>query len=249
MENTEAAGAQASGMFIIIDGLDGSGKSLIVNGLAEHFKNQGKKVFELKEFWKTSNSLPEPEELFGYDVIITAEPTYSMVGIAIRQEIIKNHNRNYSVLATATAFSLDRLILYKRIIIPLLEKGKIIIQDRSVTTSIVYQPIQAEPLSLAKVLGLEGNRLALENRPDLLIIADVNAEVCAERLAARSDKKDNAIFENLAFQKKAYKRFKSKWFRKLFEERGSKVVYLDADKSKQEVVNSAIKFCEEYSEN
>ena len=45
-----------TGKFIIIDGLDGSGKSLIVNGLADYLKKKGKKVFELKEFWKTSNS-------------------------------------------------------------------------------------------------------------------------------------------------------------------------------------------------
>jgi len=237
------------GFFIIIDGLDGSGKSLIVNGIAEHLKAQGKKVFELKEFWKTSHLLPEPGELNEYDVIISAEPTYSMVGVAIREEIIRNNDRTYSALATATAFSLDRLVLYKRLVIPLLEKGKTIIQDRSVTTSIVYQPIQAEPLSLGKVLGLEGNKLALEHRPDLLIITDVKAEVCAQRLSARDDKKDNAIFENLTFQKKAYKRFKSKWFRKLFEEKGSKVVYLDADKPKQEVVNDAVKLYEEFSEN
>lgn len=236
------------GFFVIIDGLDGSGKSLIVNGLADYLKQQGKKVFELKEFWKTSHTLPEPEELNEYDVIISAEPTYSMVGVAIRQEIIRNNDRNYSALATATAFSLDRLVLYKRLIIPLLEKGKTIIQDRSVTTSIAYQPIQAEPLSLAKVLGLEGNRLALEHRPDLLIISDVKAEVCLERLGNRDDKKDNAIFENLAFQKKAYKRFRSKWFRKLFEERGSKVVYLDADRPKQEVVSDAVKLYDEFSE-
>jgi len=240
---------ETKGFFVIIDGLDGSGKSLIVNGLAEHFKSQGKKVFELKEFWKTAHTLPEPEELYEYDVIISAEPTYSLVGCAIREEIIKNNQRQYSALATATAFSLDRLVLYKRIMIPLLEKGKTIIQDRSVTTSIAYQPIQAEPLSLAKVLGLEGNRLALEHRPDLLIIADVKADVCIERLGKRDDKKDNVIFENLAFQKKAYKRFKSKWFKKLFEEQGSKVVYLDASKPKEEVVSAAIKLFEEFSKN
>lgn len=236
------------GFFVIIDGLDGSGKSLVVNGLAEHLKKKGKKVFELKEFWKNSSSLPEPEDLFDYDLIISAEPTYSFVGRAIREEIIRHNDRNYSVLATATAFSLDRLILYKRLILPLLKKGKTIIQDRSVTTSIVYQPIQAEPLSLSKVLSLEGNKLALENRPDLLIIADVNAETCIERLGKRDDKKDNAIFENLAFQKKAYKRFKSKWFRRLFEEQGSKVVYLDADKPKQEVISAAIRLFEDLSE-
>jgi len=235
------------GFFVIVDGLDGSGKSTIVNALAEHLKKQGKKVFELKDYWKTSASLPQPEELYEYDAIISAEPTFSLIGKAIREEIIRDNKRDYSALTTATAYSLDRLILYRRVIIPLLEQGKTIIQDRSVTTSIVYQPIQAEPLSLKKLLKLEGNALALQHRPDLLIIANVKAEACIQRLGGRAEKKDNVIFENLGFQKKAYKRFRSKWFRKLFEERGSRVVYLDANKTKEDVVKEAIKLFEEFS--
>jgi dTMP kinase len=236
------------GFFVIVDGLDGSGKSLIVSGLAEHLKKKGKKVFELKEFWKTSHSLPEPEELYDYDVIVSAEPTYSFVGGAIRDELIKSSRRSYSAHTTASAYALDRVILYKRIILPLIANGKTVIQDRSVTTSIIYQPIQAEPLSLAKVLSLEGNKLALENRPDLLIITDAKPEVCIERLSRRSEKKDSSIFENTEFLKKAYKRFRSKWFKKLFEERGSKVVYLDASKSKEEAVADAVKLLEEFSD-
>ncbi|MBN2459455.1 dTMP kinase [Candidatus Woesearchaeota archaeon] len=237
----------AKGFFVIIDGLDGSGKSTITQGLSGHLKLQGKKVFELKEYWKSSGSLPEPEELFGYDVIVSAEPTSTLVGKAIREEIIKDNNRHYSALATATAFSLDRLILYKRLIIPLLEKGKTIIQDRSVTTSIIYQPIQAEPISLDALLSLEGNSLALQHRPDMLIIADLKPELCMQRLEGRSDKKDGVIFENLEFQQKAYGRFRSDWFRKLFEEQGSRVVYLDVDKSREEVMQDAVALYNKFS--
>ena len=233
------------GKFIIIDGPDGSGKSHIVQGLADYLRTEGKRVFDLKEFWRTSHSLPEPEELYEHDVILSAEPTFSLIGGAIRDELVKDNKRHYPALTTATAFSLDRLILYKRIIIPLLEKGKTVIQDRSVTTSIVYQPIQDEPLELDVVLGLEGNKLALEYRPDLLIITDVKPETCLERLAGRS-KKDHAIFENLEFQKKAYERFKSKWFKELFEKKGSKVVYLDASKSKHEVIQNAVGVYKEF---
>lgn len=231
---------KTKGFFIMIDGLDGSGKSTITNGLAEYLKNQGKKVFELKEYWKHHHSLPEPEELYNYDVIISAEPTHSLVGLAIREEIIRDNKRHYSALTTATAFSLDRLILYKRIIIPLLEKGKTIIQDRGITSSIAYQPIQAEPVSLENLLSLEGNKLAMEYRPDLILIVDIKAEDCLKRLGKRSDKNDSAIFENLAFQKKLYERFTSKWFRKLFEEQGSRVVYIDAAKDKESVLRQAI---------
>jgi len=244
MEQEKEAGKR---VFIIIDGPDGSGKSTVVQGLAGYLKSKGKKVFDLKDYWKHSHSLPEPEELYDYDVIVSAEPTFSLVGGAIRDELVKDNHRFYSAFTTATAFALDRLILYQRIIIPLLKKGKTVIQDRSVTTSIVYQPIQAEQISLKKILSLEGNQLALKYRPDILIIADIKPELCIQRLEGRSEKQDNVIFENLEFQKKAYKRFKSKWFRKLFEERGSKVAYLDTSRSKEEVVNEAIRIYECYA--
>jgi dTMP kinase len=236
----------SKGFFIIIDGLDGSGKSTVVQILTDYLKVKGERVFELKDYWKLSHGLPEPEELYDYDFIISAEPTYSMIGGAIRDELIRQNKRKYSAFTTATAYALDRLILYKRIIIPLLEKGKTIIQDRGVTTSIIYQPIQAEPLQLSKVLSLEGNKLAMQHRPDLLIIADTKPELCIERLNKRIDKKDNVIFENLKFQKKAYERFKSKWFSQLFTRRGSKIVYLDTSKTKEELMNDVIKLYEEF---
>jgi len=228
------------GVLIIIDGIDGSGKTTIVQGLAEYLRRKNKKVFDLKEYWKHSHSLPEPEKLYKYDIIISAEPTFSLVGGAIRNELIRENKRNYSALTTATAFSLDRLILYKRIIIPLLKKGKTIIQDRGLTTSLVYQPVQAEPLSLKKILSLEGNKLALRYRPDLLVITDTKPEVCIRRLSRRAEKKDHAIFEELSFQGKAYKRFKSRWFKELFRRKGSRLVHLDTGKTKQEVINNMI---------
>lgn len=236
------------GKFIIIDGLDGCGKSTIIRSLSHYLRKRGKEIFDFRDYWTESHSLPEPEELYGYDVILTAEPTFSLIGAAIRQEFIKDNLRHYSALETATAFSLDRLVLYRRIIIPLLKKGKTIIQDRSVTTSIIYQPIQAEPLHLGQVLSLEGNKLALTHGPDLLIIVNVNPRTCLKRLAGRGTKKDQVIFENLDFQQKAYERFMSPWFKHMFEGRGSKVVYLDANKTKEEVIGKSISVYKQFIE-
>jgi len=235
-----------TGLLVMIDGPDGSGKSLILQGIAEHLKGRGKKIFDLKEYAKNHHSLPEPEELYEYEIILSAEPTHAYLGRSIRDEIIRDNQRDYSALITAIAYSLDRLILYKRIIIPLLRKGKTIIQDRGVTTSLVYQPIQAEPLELSDILSLEGNKLALEHRPDLLIITRADPETCLRRLDERKHKKDHAIFEKLEFQRKVYERFNSKWFRELFEEKGSKVVYLDATKTKEEVIKTAIDVYNEF---
>lgn len=214
----------------MVDGIDGSGKASIIKSLTDWAENKKLKILDLKNYWKTKHTFPEPEEISEYDVIISAEPTFSMIGQAIREEIVRENNRAYSAWTTAEAFSLDREILYRRVIIPALEQGKIIFQERGVTTSIVYQPVQKESVELKKILELSGNKLALEYRPDLIIIATVDPKEAIKRLAERN-KKDNSIFEKLPFLEKVDERFTAPWFRELMEARGSKIVYLKTDKT------------------
>ncbi len=220
------------GFFLMIDGLDGSGKGTAIKSLVSYLEAKGMKAFSLHDYWKNSNNIPELEEVEGYDVIVSAEPTFSMVGKVIREEIVRNsHNRRYSALSTAHAFALDREILYKKLIIPALRHGKLVLQERGIVSSLVYQPVQLERLSLKDIAMLPGNRVALANAPDLLVITKVEPVVAIGRIKKR-DKKDNAIFENLAFQQKIQLRYESGWLRKIFEKRGTKIAYLDTNPPK-----------------
>lgn len=229
----------------MIDGIDGSGKAAIIKSLADWAENKKLKIFDLKDYWKTKHTFPEPEEIAEYDVIISAEPTYSMVGQAIREEIVRENNRKYSAWTTAEAFSLDREILYRRVILPALEQGKIIFQERGVTTSIIYQLIQKEPLELEKILELPGNKLALEYRPDLIIIALVDPKEAVKRITER-DKKDYSIFEKLPFLEKIAERFAAPWFRELMEKHGSKFVYLKTDKTVYDTIKETTDIWENF---
>jgi len=233
------------GILTIVDGIDGSGKGTIVKALADWAKAKKLKVLDLKEYWKAKHTFPEPEEIKKFDCIVSAEPTFSMVGQAIREEIIKDNGRHYSAFTTAESFALDREILYRRIIIPALLQGKYIFQERGVTTSLIYQPIQKEPLSLQKILNLSGNKLAIKYQPDLLIITQVEPETAVKRLAER-DKKDGTIFEKLPFLKKSNKRFSAPWFCKIFETHGTKVVYLKTNKTVYDTIEEAIDIWEKY---
>ncbi|MFW6449981.1 MAG: dTMP kinase [Nanoarchaeota archaeon] len=217
-----------SGKFIMVDGLDGSGKGTAVTGLKEHFESQGKKIFDLREYWQHTNDIPEVEDVMDYDVICSAEPTFSMVGKVIREEIVRTNQRQYSGMTTAQAFALDREILYKKLIIPAKKAGKIILQERGVTTSLVYQPVQNEKLQLKEIIKIPGNHVAIKNAPNILIIVKVTPETAIERLNAR-EKKDQAIFENLVFQRKVQYRFESEWLKKLFTHYNSRLVYLDTN--------------------
>jgi len=216
---------------ILIEGIDGSGKGLITDTFKEMAEKEGLKVFDLRAHIKREKEFPEYEQIKEYDVILSAEPTFGWVGRAIREELIKDNGRNYSALAVAQAYSLDRKILYKRLLIKALQEGKIVLQERSVVSSIAYQPLQAqlqgENLTLETVLKLPGNKLAVEDfPPSVIIITRVDPETAIHRLAHRS-KKDACIFERLAFQKKLQERYESTWLKVLFEKHGSKVEYLD----------------------
>mgnify|MGYP001560829767 CR=1 FL=1 len=236
----------------MIDGIDGSGKSTIVQTWKEHLAGQGNTIFDLKHYWQTNGKYPELDEMKNYNFIFSCEPTYTGMGKVIREELIKS-NTNYPPRAIVEAFSLDRLILYKKIIIPLLNSGKAVIQDRGVSTSLAYQNIsrserdpdspsgQNPEFTFAKISEFVGNNLALQNRPDYLVIAKIQADKALARLHERAEKKDDAIFEKLDFQTKAAAVFYSEEYQKIFTERGTKIHYLNTDAKidimKQEAVD------------
>lgn len=151
---------------------------------------------------------------------------------------------------TAQLYAIDRMTLDKRITLPALNSGKIVVKSRSVVSSLVYQPIQAEErgekLTLNDVLSLEGNQFAIQNSPNILVIGTIkNPAELIKRLEER-EKKDDAIFENINFQLKIKPHYESEWLRDLFEKEGTRVEYLDAgvsvESSKQQIVDIWEKF-------
>lgn len=236
------------GFFVMIDGLDGSGKGTVVDALKNHLEKT-KKVFDLKVYEKEKNEIPELDEVKEYDVLISSEPTYACIGRVIRDEIVRDNKRRYSALTTAHAFALDREILYRKLLVPALHLGKTVIQERGVVTSLVYQPVQHERLTLMDIINIPGNRLALEHPPDVLIITQVSPETVIQRLKQREHKKDNAIFEELVFQRKIAERYESDWLKKIFESKKSRVMYLNTDKiSEEETKQKAVAVWEEIAQ-
>lgn len=214
-------------MFIMIDGIDGSGKSTIVQAWKEYLTNQGDAIFDLKHYWQTTNKYPGLEEI-KYDFIFSCEPTFTGIGKVIREELVKT-GTNYPARAIVEAFSLDRLVLYNKIIIPSITNGKIVIQDRGVSTSLAYQSLQHPEFNFKKIAEFPGNQLALEKRPDHLIIAKISPEKAAARIGSRFDKNDDAIFEKLDFLKKATEIFYSDEYQNIFKEKGTTVHYLNTE--------------------
>ncbi len=231
------------GKFVMVDGLDGSGKGVVVDALKEWALTQGLEILDLREYWKTNQGYPNIDN---YDVILSAEPTFTGWGKKIRDELIKNGS-NTPIEKIAEAFSKDRKELYEKIIIPALNQDKFIFQERGIVSSLVYQPV--EGFDIGQVLSLEGNQFCLDQPPDLLIITIVDPEVVMERLDKR-EKKDDAIYEKLDFQKKIKVGYESEELKEIFEQRGTTVAYLDTNPpaSVEDTKSQTIKIFNEFLE-
>lgn len=221
---------QTKGRFIIVDGLTGSGKSTVMNAVTDWVVACGHRIFKLQD-WKES-APPRFEDLEDYDVYFTFEPTRSWVGAAIRSELSRT-DKPYGGEELAHAFALDRELNYRRLILPALEAGKTVIQDRGVSSSIVYQPVMPNSVSLETLLSLPGNKLALEHAPTAMVLTKLPAAVAVKRIAQRGGE-SKGVFADVEFLKKQEERFASPWFRQLFEERGTKVFELDTSGTLEE---------------
>ncbi len=111
----------ATGLFIVLEGIDGSGKTVQALKLSE---------------WVFSNYK-------GVDsVLLTREPTHSKFGMELRQRLPSTDNPESSKERFQELFTLDREEHVDSIIAPALEKKSIVIGDRYKYSTIAYQSAQ-----------------------------------------------------------------------------------------------------------
>uniref|UniRef100_A0A7C4H965 Probable thymidylate kinase n=1 Tax=Staphylothermus marinus TaxID=2280 RepID=A0A7C4H965_STAMA len=105
------------GLFIVLEGIDGSGKTSIAHRL----------IIDL--------------EKNGYRTKYTFEP-YTSLYI----DILKNNYSEYrDAYLDALTYAVDRIIHLKTDIIPSIEKGEIVVCDRYFYSSVAYQSAQGAP--------------------------------------------------------------------------------------------------------
>ncbi len=234
------------GLHAIIEGIDGSGKSTVLNACRAWAEERGVSFFNVIEFSEREGRLPSVEEVGSASGLITAEPTFCWVGKAIREEIIaKRENEDiprYSGWETAQAFALDRLVLFRRLIIPFLQghPERVVFQDRGLGSTLAYQPLQDSSLNTYKLIDLPGNAQTLAFAPSLLILIRTEAAAAMARLAGRKDKQDGVIFEEPDFQQKLVQRFLSDEVLGPFKQAGTSILEVDGNAGIDEV-SSAIK--------
>src|SRR4030042_2031697 len=101
------------GIFIVIEGLDGSGKTTQIHLLAQKLSKN-------------------------YPVNLTAEPSRGKIGTFIRQCCLYE-DRRLPTEAEALLFAADRIEHLQNEIKPALDEGKIVVCDRYTYSSLAYQ--------------------------------------------------------------------------------------------------------------
>ena len=149
------------GLFIVMEGPDGSGKTTQINLLKEYLEEAG------------------------YECLITREPGGTVIGEEIRQLILNPEHKEMSPVTEMPLYAASRAQLVHEVIGPALEEGKIVISDRFVDSSIVYQGI-ARKLGISTVSAVNAPGIGIY-RPDGIFFIDLSE---AEGLRRKKEQKN-----------------------------------------------------------
>lgn len=145
------------GLFITLEGGDGSGKTTQATLLEAWLTQQGRRVLR------------------------TREPGGTEVGVLIR-DIVLHHRGEVSPRAEALLYAADRAHHIATVVRPALMRGEVVIQDRYLDSSVAYQgagrvlgSAEIRDLSLWATEGL---------LPDLTVLLDLDPGAARQRLDA-----------------------------------------------------------------
>lgn len=164
-----------SGLFITMEGGDGSGKSTQIELLAKWCRDTGR------------------------DTVVTREPGGTDVGVELR-DIILHSTGFISPRAEALLYAADRAQHIDTVVAPALAAGAVVVQDRYLDSSVAYQgagrvldPAEIRDLSLWATEGL---------LPDVTFVLDLPAEVAKKRQGQSERTFDRLEAEALDFHER-----------------------------------------------
>lgn len=199
------------GIFITIEGPEGSGKTTVAKKVVEKLQEEG------------------------YKVLYTREP--GGVGIAekIRDIILDVDNTNLDPRSEALLYAASRRQHLVEKVIPALNEGYIVICDRFVDSSLAYQGY-ARNIGIDEIYNI--NMFAINNTwPDITILLDIDPEVGLERIKQnRQDEVNRLDLEGINFHNlvsKGYQIIKNKY--------ADRFTLVDGNKSKEEVFDEVYK--------
>lgn len=165
------------GLFISLEGGEGSGKTSQIVAISEYLKNHN------------------------IDHIITREPGGISISEQIREVILNKQNTTMDGRTEALLYAAARRQHLVEKVIPALNEGKVVISDRFVDASLAYQG-HARGLGIDEVMEI--NEFAIDGyMPDLTLFLDIDPQSGLDRIAKNSQREVNRLdLEALDFHNK-----------------------------------------------
>jgi len=141
--------------FIVVEGLDGSGKSTQIKMLKEYLESKGEKVF------------------------MTAEPSEGRIGKTLREMLSEDIPTDmYFQAGMFLADRIDHCTNPENGIKKMIEEGYTVISDRYYYSTFAYQGTKSDMDYIMKI-NLDCPAIL---RPDVCIFLDLNPEICKGRI-------------------------------------------------------------------
>ena len=161
-----------TGLFITLEGGDGTGKSTQSALIGDWYTEQGR------------------------EVVFTREPGGTDLGTELR-EIVLHSRGHIAPRAEALLYAADRAHHIATVVRPALERGAVVIQDRYLDSSVAYQgagrvldPDEVRGVSMWATEGLV---------PDVTVVLDLDPAIGRDRLDAANKQFDRLEAEALEF--------------------------------------------------
>ena len=203
------------GLFITFEGIDGSGKS-----------TQSQLLYD------ALNDL-------GISVIQTREPGGSIGAEIIRSLLVSGDTDRWSAETEILLFTAARRDHLEKTIQPALTKNQIVICDRFVDSTRVYQGVARADL---RQTVDELHSIIIKKEPDITFIIDTDPEKSLTRGLARNSGEDRFEEFGLEFQKKL-----RNGFSQLSKTEKSRCHLINGMRSKEEVSNDILRIVKDYT--
>jgi dTMP kinase len=155
--------------------------------------------------------------LKGWKVLLTREPGGTEVGKKIR-DILLMGNEKIGMYTELFLYLADRAENLVKIVLPNLNKGKIIISDRHFDSTIAYQ-MAGRGIKEEEMMRVKGIKLFSDREPDVTFLLDVDPEIVKDRIK----NPDRIEKENIDFHRRVRQSYL-----KLAEENPDRIVRVDS---------------------
>ncbi len=202
------------GPFISFEGGEGSGKTTQLNLLAESLRARGRSV------------------------IITREPGGTEMAESIRRLLVEGEADRLDAVSETLLFLAARHDHWRNIIAPAISAGQIVLCDRFMDSTLVYQGI-GKGLGVEYVRSL--SRLALGTlQPDITLLFDISPEAGLQRAHARPGRETR--FEQMG---QAFHAQVREGFLMLAKAEPGRIRIIDAGKTIDMVSEQVMRACED----